>query len=270
MAGSAPVGPAGGTHQYRSTIHNRCSPSKPNDCSGCCRANKDAAAAAVAAPATVAPPETAPEATATEPEAPSPPAAATSAPELPNLSGNSDSSSTSLPELWQQILGSLELPSTRMLLSQQGQLVRLDANRAVVQVAGNWMGMVQSRAALLEQAIAKALGGSRQLVLESQSGAMPPAPVVTPPVVTPQAPQAQQPVVVESPSAQTVVNNAPARPLEQPSPAPVSQPSTPATPQVPPAQQTAKSGAPATGIERQAKNLADFFNGQVLDVNLDE
>ena len=34
-----------------------------------------------------------------------------------------------LPELWQQILGSLELPSTRMLLSQQGQLVRLDANR---------------------------------------------------------------------------------------------------------------------------------------------
>ena len=34
--------------------------------------------------------------------------------------------STNLPELWQQILGSLELPSTRMLLSQQAQLVRMD------------------------------------------------------------------------------------------------------------------------------------------------
>ena len=61
-----------------------------------------------------------------------------------------------------------------MLLSQQGQLVRLDINRAVVQVAGNWMGMVQSRAALLEQAMAKALGGSRQLVLEASSGGAPP------------------------------------------------------------------------------------------------
>ena len=61
-----------------------------------------------------------------------------------------------------------------MLLSQQAQLVRLDANRAVVQVAGNWMGMVQSRASLLEQAVAKALGGSRQLVLEASNSAMPP------------------------------------------------------------------------------------------------
>lgn len=79
---------------------------------------------------------------------------------------------TNLTELWQQILGSLELPSTRMLLSQQAQLVRLDAHRAVVQVAGNWMGMVQSRASLLEQAISRALGGSRQLVLEQHSGAV--------------------------------------------------------------------------------------------------
>ncbi|MCP4972783.1 MAG: DNA polymerase III subunit gamma/tau, partial [Prochlorococcus sp.] len=79
-------------------------------------------------------------------------------------------SSENLAELWQQILGSLELPSTRMLLSQQAQLVRLDAKRAVVQVAGNWMGMVQSRASLLDQAITKALGSPRQLVLENHSG----------------------------------------------------------------------------------------------------
>ena len=52
-------------------------------------------------------------------EAPAPALAAKqpapASPELPNLS----SSEVNLPELWQQILGSLELPSTRMLLSQQ-------------------------------------------------------------------------------------------------------------------------------------------------------
>ncbi|HCX54812.1 MAG TPA: DNA polymerase III subunit gamma/tau, partial [Synechococcus sp. UBA9887] len=63
----------------------------------------------------------------------SPPAAS---PELPSVSPPAPPEpapvGANLPELWQQILGSLELPSTRMLLSQQAQLVRLDANRAVV------------------------------------------------------------------------------------------------------------------------------------------
>ena len=72
-----------------------------------------------------------------------------------------------LTELWQQILGCLALPSTRMLLSQQARLVRLDSQRAVVQVAGNWMAMVHSRQSLVEQALAQALGSPRQLVLES-------------------------------------------------------------------------------------------------------
>ena len=84
----------------------------------------------------------------------------------------------SLPELWQQILAGLELPSTRMLLSQQAQLVRLDDRRAVVTVAGNWMAMVQSRLPLLEKAVAAALGSARQVVLEAGGGpAAPPVPV---------------------------------------------------------------------------------------------
>ena len=142
---------------------------------------------------------------------------------------------------------------------------------------GGWVGTQADpsarscvRATSLEQAIAKALGGSRQLILESQSNAMPPAPVVTSPVVTPQAPQTQQPDALKPPSAQKVVNAAPAQPLEQQSSAPVSQPPAPAKGPVPSAAQSTQSGAPATGIEKQAKNLADFFNGQVLDVNLDE
>ena len=237
--------------------------------------------AAAATPSTtpVAPPAPAPKAAAptSEAPAPSPKPAPASSPELPTVSTPAPAPSTNLPELWQQILGSLELPSTRMLLSQQAQLVRLDANRAVVQVAGNWMGMVQSRASLLEQAVATALGGSRQLVLEASNNAMPP-PMATPPIAT--APIAKAPTAVAPP--------APAQPTPTPTPAPTSAPipasaaAPAAAPELPrtqpepvnptsapaPAESTSRpEPSPPSGLDRQARNLADFFNGQVLDVD---
>ena len=136
-----------------------------------------------------------------------------------------------------------------MLLSQQAQLVRLDANRAGVQVAGNWMGMVQSRASLLEQAGAKALGGSRQLVLEASNSAMPPplatAPITPAPIPAPAATPAPVPAP-ELPRTQ-------AKPVDaNPAPAPG---------------ESSPQPSPPSGLDRQARNLADFFNGQVLDVD---
>ena len=204
------------------------------------------------------------------PPAPIPSPAQVKAPELPAVAvatPNPPTGSTNLPELWQQILGSLELPSTRMLLSQQAQLVRLDANRAVVQVAGNWMGMVQSRSSLLEQAVAKALGGSRQLIIEASTSAIA-APVET---ETPQLPKtAVVPAVVDAPS-----------PVPPPAPSPLT-PAKPAPPKTVQAQpssavmaptsiqnQNPANGSSPSGLDRQAKNLADFFNGQVLDVDTD-
>ena len=106
-------------------------------------------------------------------------AAATSEPPA-EAAATTPAPSEDLGELWQQILASLELPSTRMLLSQQARLVRIDSHRAVVQVSGNWMGMVQSRATLLEKAIATAMGGNRQLVLENHGGAAPMAAMPNP------------------------------------------------------------------------------------------
>jgi DNA polymerase-3 subunit gamma/tau len=239
--------------------------------------------AAAATPSTtpVAPPAPAPTAAAPTSEAPaaSPKPAPASSPELPTVSTPDPAPSTNLPELWQQILGSLELPSTRMLLSQQAQLVRLDANRAVVQVAGNWMGMVQSRASLLEQAVTTALGGSRQLVLEASNNAMPP-PMATPPIAT--APIAKAPTAVAPP--------APAQPTPTPTPtpaptsapipasaaAPAAAPELPRTQPEPvnptpapaPSESTSRpEPSPPSGLDRQARNLADFFNGQVLEVD---
>ena len=194
-----------------------------------------------------------------------PPQASTSAPiRLPDTStpaaepaaAASPSPPQDLKELWQQILAGLELPSTRMLLSQQAELVRLDNHRAVVQVAGNWMGMVQSRVALLEQAIARAVGGSRQLVLESHGGAAPmaatPAPAPTP-----------TPVPVPVPAITSSEAQLPPRPVAAP-PTPTSAPAPKPESDPPPAQRQEPSV-----LDDKAKRLADFFNGQVLNVDLE-
>ena len=170
---------------------------------------------------------------------------------------------SNLQELWQQILGSLELPSTRMLLSQQAQLVRLDDHRAVVQVAGNWMGMVQSRATLLEQAIAKALGNSRQLVLESQSGSATPMPS---PQKTGAAPTTNTSASTAEPSPQQQVQSS-STGAYPPDPAT----SAAITDQQKPLEEDSPTTQPTSSLEpidSKAKRLADFFNGKVLDVEL--
>ena len=220
-----------------------------------------AAVAVASTPPPVSAPVTAPAA--------QPAAAAAAAPEQPVVPPPAPTpSSGDLPELWQQILGSLELPSTRMLLSQQAHLVRLDANRVVVQVAGNWMSMVQSRSALLEQAVAKALGGNRQLLLEPGSGAVPPPAAAPPkPVVQPPAPVAS---VTPPPPAPVTAATTP-RPAPETKPEPRAKPQEPT--QTPPSnisETTPAEPVASSGLDRQAKNLADFFNGQVVDVETDE
>ena len=213
-----------------------------------------AAAAPVPAPAPA--PAAAPRPS--ETPAPSPKPASAAPPELPTVSNPAPASSANLPELWQQILGSLELPSTRMLLSQQAQLVRLDANRAVVQVAGNWMGMVQSRASLLEQAVATALGGNRQLVLETGSS------TITAPVATP-APPAP---VITLPASPAPTPAPPSPPVPEPTTS--IKPATNPEPTTSPAGPTSTSQPPPelpSGLDRNARQLADFFNGQVLDID---
>ncbi|MBM5820148.1 MAG: DNA polymerase III subunit gamma/tau, partial [Cyanobacteria bacterium K_DeepCast_150m_m2_101] len=201
------------------------------------------APALVAAPAASAAPPTAPAA----PPEPEPAAAPPAAPPA----------GTDLVELWQQILAGLELPSTRMLLSQQAVLARLDQQRAVVQVAGNWMAMVQSRLPLLEKAVASALGSPRQVMLEA-GGAPPP----------PQAP------ITAAPPQPVAAASAPApEPPRAAAPASVAQPPQPVAPPAEPAPAAAPPPAAATPpaqpalIDDQAKRLADFFNGEVVQLD---
>ncbi|MCP9890203.1 DNA polymerase III subunit gamma/tau [Cyanobium sp. Aljojuca 7D2] len=215
-------------------------------------------AAPVSAPASTPAPAPAPApspvaAAAPLPATPAPPAAAAA----PAAAAEN---TTNLPELWQQILAGLELPSTRMLLSQQAQLVRLDERRAVVQVAGNWMAMVQSRASLLEAAVAKALGSPRQLVLEGGGEHTPPPSAAPAPavarVIAPPAPAATPAAV--TPPASVAMN-----PMAQPAAAAIPTPApTPA-----PAQAPAPAPAQAAPLDEKARRLAEFFNGEVIELD---
>ena len=167
-----------------------------------------------------------------------------------------------------------------MLLSQQAQLVRLDPHRAVVQVAGNWMGMVQSRASLLEQAIKRSIGGNRQLVLENHGGAAPmastpaaaPAPQSTPPTPitdpTPSPPTSSPPKPAPpSPVVMPDVQTPPITPVAAPTTSSNSASSPPAISK-PPSVVSAEVSPPSI-MDEKVKRFADFFNGQILDVELD-
>jgi DNA polymerase III subunit gamma/tau len=157
----------------------------------------------------------------------------------------SSAAGPNLEELWQQILAGLELPSTRMLLSQQARLLRLDDRQAVVQVAGTWMAMVQTRQSLVEQAIARTLGSPRQLMLQPGLDNRTPAPPPAAPAVVSRVTARPAPVSTAAPPAATA---------SEPSPAPAPSPAQPE--RVPPA-----NGS----LDQQARRLAEFFNGEVID-----
>ena len=142
--------------------------------------------------------------------------------------------SQDLAVIWQQILASLELPSTRMLLSQQGELVRLDRSKAVVRVAPNWVAMVQSRLPLLEQATTKALGETRQVIIETGSAQ-----------------------VLDAHISKEITKPA----ISIPAPKPIS---TPAAPVLIQKTEAISQTIQSNGIEVEAKRLAEFFNGEVV------
>jgi len=164
-----------------------------------------------------------------------------------------------LGKLWQAILSRLQLPSTRTMLGQNGKVASWDGSRVVVQVNQTWLEMAKARRPLLEQAVATTLGETARLVLtgdphqqsgRSQRPVSPPTPPTHPP--GPAAP------------AQTQV-----RPQARPQPAPDTdlpkqshrRHQAPAHP--PPSRNS--PGAAGPSLDATAKNLANFFNGEVVD-----
>ena len=260
---------------------------------------------AVAPPPPVpAPPVPRPSAPLAAPKAVSAPSAASDRPASPEPAAQPEGSGAGpdLRELWQQILAGLELPSTRMLLSQQAHLARLDTHRAVVQVAGNWMAMVQGRLPLLEKAVATALGSPRQVVLEAGHGGsgvgaqtgigMPatapaaagapvtaaPGPQATTPAPTaaattsaPTGPRTSDPEQTTArPAAGAATSTASAEPvlITERGTAPSHDPTASSGPASDTPASAPAAAAPMTAgvIDERARRLADFFNGEVVQL----
>jgi DNA polymerase-3 subunit gamma/tau len=169
-----------------------------------------------------------------------------------------------LAEIWQQILAGLELPSTRMLLSQQASLHRLDERRAVVRVAANWLTMVQSRQSLLEKAMLLALGSARQVTLEP-SDHPPASTAAAGPHAAPVSPRVELvPHQLKShPPLEAVAIPAVATSSESQSPVGPRQQQQP----IEPASSSPQASAPPIvgRLETSTRLLADFFQGEVIE-----
>ncbi len=79
---------------------------------------------------------------------------------IENISDNSlnDSESNNLKDQWELILSKLELPSTRMLLSQQAELESIDSEKITIALSPNWENMIKSRKVIIENTVKKIFG----------------------------------------------------------------------------------------------------------------
>ncbi|WP_413683465.1 DNA polymerase III subunit gamma/tau [Prochlorococcus sp. MIT 1011] len=77
-----------------------------------------------------------------------------------------------LDETWKKVIAMLELPSTKMLLSQQAKLINLNSDSAEIGISEKWINMIQSRKNLIEDAFYKARGSSTKVLLIQQKDAL--------------------------------------------------------------------------------------------------
>ncbi len=80
-----------------------------------------------------------------------------------SMRNNSDSiqndpGPNNLKDKWELILSKLELPSTRMLLSQQAELESFDSEKITIALSPNWENMIKSRKVIIENTLKKIFG----------------------------------------------------------------------------------------------------------------
>ncbi|MDA9693387.1 DNA polymerase III subunit gamma/tau [Prochlorococcus sp. AH-736-P13] len=79
---------------------------------------------------------------------------------MENISDNNqnNSGSNNLKDKWELILSKVELPSTRMLLSQQAELESIDSEKITIALSPNWENMIKSRKVIIENTVKKIFG----------------------------------------------------------------------------------------------------------------
>ncbi len=77
-----------------------------------------------------------------------------------NISENNQNNpgSNNLKDKWELILSKVELPSTRMLLSQQAEIESFDSDQITIAISPNWENMIKSRKVIIENTVKKIFG----------------------------------------------------------------------------------------------------------------
>ena len=65
---------------------------------------------------------------------------------------------SALKEKWELILSKVELPSAKMLLSQQAELASFNSNKVEIAFSSNWFRMIEMRRLIIENAVKKIFG----------------------------------------------------------------------------------------------------------------
>ncbi len=149
-----------------------------------------------------------------------------------NIADNkqSDPGSNNLKEKWELILSKVELPSTRMLLSQQAELESFDSEKITIALSPNWENMIKSRKVIIENTIKKLFGD--QIILNFSTNQLNKSNPKKTPEIT-----------------QNEVNNF--RPIKK------TEPKTNSSTKIP-NEET---------YDDSSKNLANFFNGEIIDLD---
>ncbi len=148
-----------------------------------------------------------------------------------NQNSKNDNQADYLTEKWELILSKLELPSTKMLLSQQAELASIDSNEVLIALSPNWENMIKSRKVIIETAVKKVFGDKVKLNFSSKK------------INVNNTPKLQEKVIKklnENKERQSTDFQ------DSPSPSNKLQPES---------------------YDNSSKNLANFFNGEIIDLD---
>ncbi len=151
---------------------------------------------------------------------------------LENISDNNQNNlgSNNLKEKWELILSKLELPSTRMLLSQQAELESFDSEKITIALSPNWENMIKSRKLIIENTVKKIFGDG--IILNFSTKQLNKSDPTNTPEIT-----------------QNEVNNF--RPIKK----------------IEPKTNSSTKIAKEETYDDSSKNLANFFNGEIIDLD---
>ncbi|WP_288257994.1 DNA polymerase III subunit gamma/tau [uncultured Prochlorococcus sp.] len=137
---------------------------------------------------------------------------------------------SNLKDKWELILSKVELPSTRMLLSQQAELESFDSEKITIALSPNWESMIKSRKVIIENTVKKIFGDG--IILNFSTKQLNKSNQTNTPEIT-----------------QNEVNNF--RPIKK----------------IEPKTNSSTKLSNEETYDNSSKNLANFFNGEIIDLD---